>query len=248
MSLILEALKKSEAERRDQAVAPPARRAGMSPRRVRNLVGGMVLIALLGALVGWWGSRQWAGGPASEVSAVSPAPLTAAGLRVEVAAAEPATPPPEETEREPAEAPTAAMVVSEAPPPAALVTVGEAPLRRDSESDPPEALSAAMDGASRPLAGGPESAGPPPAAGQAATSQDDLPRFNQLPAVRSEIGDLALNMLVYSARPEARFALINLKRFEEGDELQPGLRVREIRRDGVVLSHRGRDLLLSSSR
>ena len=87
---------------------------------------------------------------------------------------------------------------------------------------------------------------PSPAAGAPAEPASGLPYFDQLPGLRAEFGKLELNMLVSAARPEARFALINLKRFEEGDQIQPGLELKEIRRDGVVLSLRGQDVLLPS--
>ena len=42
----------------------------------------------------------------------------------------------------------------------------------------------------------------------------------------------------YDENPDGRFVLINGRRLGEGDELQAGLVVGEIRRDGVVFTYR----------
>jgi len=45
-------------------------------------------------------------------------------------------------------------------------------------------------------------------------------------------------VLVYSKDPAERFVLVNGQRLAEGDSVQPGLLVDEIRRDGVIFSYR----------
>lgn len=57
-------------------------------------------------------------------------------------------------------------------------------------------------------------------------------------AVRADIPEIKFSVLVYSADPADRFVLINGERLSEGDSAQPGLVVKEIRRDGVVFSYR----------
>ena len=50
--------------------------------------------------------------------------------------------------------------------------------------------------------------------------------------------DYRFSVLVFAADPEDRFVLIDGQRLKEGDSIQPGLLVKEIRRDGVVFSYR----------
>jgi len=57
-------------------------------------------------------------------------------------------------------------------------------------------------------------------------------------SVRSNLMEMRISVLVFAERPEDRFILMNGKRWTEGDEPQPGLVIREIRREGVVFSYR----------
>jgi len=55
---------------------------------------------------------------------------------------------------------------------------------------------------------------------------------------------LRLDLHVYAAKPQDRFALINMHKMHEGDSLQGGVRVEAITPDGVVMSHNGSKFLL----
>jgi general secretion pathway protein B len=57
-------------------------------------------------------------------------------------------------------------------------------------------------------------------------------------AIRAEVPEFKFSVLVFAADPADRFVLIGGQRLEEGDSVQPGLEVKEIRRDGVVFSYR----------
>jgi len=57
-------------------------------------------------------------------------------------------------------------------------------------------------------------------------------------SVRADIPEIKFSVLVYAAKPADRFVLVNGQRLEEGDTAQPGLEVKEIRRDGVIFSYR----------
>ena len=57
-------------------------------------------------------------------------------------------------------------------------------------------------------------------------------------AIRGEVPEIKFSVLVYSIDPADRFVLINGQRLVEGDSLMSGPVVKEIRRDGVVFSHR----------
>ena len=56
--------------------------------------------------------------------------------------------------------------------------------------------------------------------------------------VRADVPEMRFSVLVYANRPAERFVLINGKRLQEGDSYRQGLVVKEIRRDGVVFSYR----------
>lgn len=57
-------------------------------------------------------------------------------------------------------------------------------------------------------------------------------------SIREVVPEIKFSVLVYAADPADRFVLVNGQRLLEGDSLQPGLEVEEIRRDGVVFSYR----------
>ena len=57
-------------------------------------------------------------------------------------------------------------------------------------------------------------------------------------SVRQEFVQPKISVLVYAQQPEERFLIMNGQRVTEGDEPQPGLVLREIRRDGAVFSYR----------
>ena len=57
-------------------------------------------------------------------------------------------------------------------------------------------------------------------------------------SVRADLPEIKFSVLVYALKPADRFVLINGQRLGEGDTVQPGLLVNEIRRDGVVFSYR----------
>jgi general secretion pathway protein B len=56
--------------------------------------------------------------------------------------------------------------------------------------------------------------------------------------------ELRLELHVYSDRPEQRFVFINSRKYREGEVLQEGPSVEQIRADGVVLNQQGRRFLL----
>ncbi|MDH3902093.1 MAG: general secretion pathway protein GspB [Xanthomonadales bacterium] len=56
-------------------------------------------------------------------------------------------------------------------------------------------------------------------------------------AVRASVPEIKFSVLVFATKPEDRFVLINGERLGEGDSAQPGLVVKEIRRDGVIFSY-----------
>jgi hypothetical protein len=63
-------------------------------------------------------------------------------------------------------------------------------------------------------------------------------------AAGANLPQLRLDLHVYAAKPQDRFALINMHKLHEGDSLQGGVKVEAITPDGVVMSHNGTKFLL----
>lgn len=264
MSLILEALRKSE-ERRKLGEAPTLiSESAWSSRRRHPLarsdsrmawVVGALLLAGLAAGAWWWWSR-------TAIVATKPEPARTA----RVATATP-TPQPTPAAVAAAPAPIAAASPMPMPPPATQepLTATDAripePLRIAGDASPaapttpapePQPVAAATPA---PIPTPVASATPAPVASPAPTpiavatpapaELPALPEVWQLPLpTRQALPALALTMHVYSADPAQRFALINDKRVGENSPLDNGLDVREIRPDGVVLEFRGERFLL----
>ena len=57
-------------------------------------------------------------------------------------------------------------------------------------------------------------------------------------AIRASVPEIKFSVLVYAKNADDRFVLINGQRLGEGDNLQSGPVVKEIRRDGVIFSYR----------
>jgi Type II secretion system protein B len=60
----------------------------------------------------------------------------------------------------------------------------------------------------------------------------------------ANLPQLRLDLHVYAAKPQDRFALVNMHKVREGDSLQDGVHVEAITPDGVVMSHNGTKFLL----
>ena len=60
----------------------------------------------------------------------------------------------------------------------------------------------------------------------------------------ANLPQLRLDLHVYAAKPQDRFALINMHKLHEGDSLPDGVRVESITPDGVIMSHNGSKFLL----
>jgi general secretion pathway protein B len=64
-------------------------------------------------------------------------------------------------------------------------------------------------------------------------------------SVREELLVPKISVLVYAQQPENRFIIMNGRRLVEGDEPQPGMKLIEIRRDGAVFTYRLYQFLVS---
>jgi len=220
MSLILEALRKSEAERQ-RAQVPGLHAPVAVPVPVRAKPGwGPWVAALVGAtlLVGtWWVSR--------------PAPVAPPAPVVEASPAEaPVAPPPAPVELAPA---------AEVPPPEPVPSPPTAPAEPIGEVAPAPAVAERVEPAPPP----PDPA-PAPGTEPAPPPVETLPTLASLAAdERAALPPLKVSMFVWSPEPARRFAIVDGQRIGEGALLAGGT-VAEIRTDGVVIDLAGRRLLL----
>ena len=259
MSLILEALKKSEAERR-LGRAPDLLTPAAMPvpeRRPWLWLWGVVFglaAALIVVLV------LWARSALDAPTARPPAPASASA---------PAAPPPDTTMSAPPPAPapvsrTPANAIANAPLPqdpdfastereSVPVPAHAIPLppptppapRQNTPSPPAQAQPVVTRPlpASLPAAASVPVTVPEP---EPAPTLEPLQHLATLPAsLREGLPPLRLSMHVYDPDPAARFVLIDGKRYRQGDAIAPGILVDAIRPDGVAIAHGQQRFLLS---
>ena len=248
MSLILEALRKSEAERRrgetptllspiNEFASHALRRAERRQRRWMWLA--LALIVLLVA-VGGYGWQQ-----AVTTDTDSPASAANAGIsEPDVVADLPQT-----------ATPMPASPLHDAHPAAVNETLpatsSPAPTTNIARADsvPQEIPAAAPTAVTKPPAMA--SGTPTPSESVSAATPTEPPpiptwiRVDQLPASEREaLPPLKVSMHVYSADPAKRAVLIDGQRYQEGSWIADGILLKAIRRDGSLLDVHGRELLL----
>ncbi|MSR08342.1 MAG: hypothetical protein EXR82_02240 [Gammaproteobacteria bacterium] len=229
MSFILDALRKSDAERQRTA-APGLADVRYAGRRVRQSVWVPILAAILAANVVLMGV-QWFG---------------RAGARPETAASVPASSGPA------AETPaTAAAPAPAIRPLAREAEFGEPLLEPDTDVDvefmpEPQAVAEAPP---VPLPQPPAPAVAPvamPATPSRILAGNDLPTAEELIGTGAlSIPLLNLDLHVYSAKPGNRFVVISSRKYKEGGQLSAGPTVESITRDGVILAYQGRRFTLA---
>lgn len=266
MSLILEALKKSEQQRR-LGEAPTLGSPVLVARKRRNLLPLFGVLILAALAVGWWLMRTPEPDTGAPTVAGAPAPATA---QPSAPPAKPAAPPhapagrptpnanPATANRSPAPAPAASKppvaTAPTAPPAAAPKNPPAAPAAKPpaGPATPPVASTPAAPPATaptRPAAEGKPATpnatvapapAPAPATARPAPAQPALPSVWDLPyATRKDLPELALTMHVYASAPADRFVVIKGERHGEGDDLGDGVTLKEIRADGMVLEFKG---------
>ena len=221
MSYILEALKKSQAERQlgdtptihaPQLPLPPAPGNGGVARLPLWLGMGGLTVVLALVLLAW---RPWqvpvqppaaAAAAAASVAAVPPASAEPAVSAAAVSAAAAALPEPAPA---PVPAPAPAPVASTVPPGPALAAA-------------PAAVPAPV---------------PAPAS---APSDDNLPSLRELPEpIQRQIPPLALGGYMYSSNPADRLLLIDKVLRHEGEEVAPGLVLEKLQPKAAIFSFKG---------
>jgi general secretion pathway protein B len=260
MSFILDALKKSEAERRQGEVprlqndpfAPPPRRRPLWPL--------LLALALLlnGGVFAWWllardeapatvalpadrSAQSAAGGPSTSAAPAGlPTPMAAESVTLPpepavAGAPVPATAGP--SPALPAEPAVVTVVIEEAPVKAAAPAAHPAPAKTAESTPPPRRAQPAATAPARPR----------PAA--AAPVAEAFPPVSELPGnVRSSLPALNLQLHLFTPAPERRLVRLNGLNLREGGSSGDGLNVVEITQDGVKLSYGGNRFFLPTGR
>ena len=228
MSLILEALKKSEAERQRGKAPGLFVEQAVVPVRSRRATPGWAYVAgvLLVVVVGVFVWREW-----SREAAVP------AQTQVAAPTAVPPLPPAGEDRGE--GEPGASMVA----PTVALPPPQAAPAREAARPDVARGPAPAPVPAPRPVPV--QTPTQAPTITELPAPTNILPRLTDLPASeRNALPPLKITMHVYADEPSQRFVILDGRRHGEGANPADGVVIQEIRRDGLVLSLRGRDVLL----
>lgn len=144
------------------------------------------------------------------------------------------------------------LLLRPAPEPTGTPTLAETTPPAGSDAAPSFAERVITARENRPAVPEPTTTEPPrpaqsPAAEQPtpAPSGTAIPTFSELRA-RGDLtlGDLHLDIHVYSNEPEDRFVFVNMTKHREGSTLAEGPVLREITHDGVILEHQGSVFLL----
>ncbi len=252
MSFILDALRKSEAERRN-AAAPTLAAVPVEVPRAQVPGWMWAIIAVLGAAViglgtAWWsadrGARDAGGFVAAPGNAVSTSALAEGPAGAGV------TTPSTGTVQPGATSPSAT-----APAPLTGAQFGGAAATadstRDSIADPATVspgLQTAPAGAGAAAAvvdATPEPALPPASSSATRTAASrTLPTREELTAAGIDLPPLNLELHVYAAEPSRRWVYIDGNRYTEGRRTAAGPLLVEILPEGIALNHDGRDFLL----
>lgn len=230
MSYILDALRKSDAQRRCGAVPtlasiPIAATVPERPALHFPAWSALILIGVAGTAIAWL--RPWSPEPAAVVVATT-TPLVARQV-VPAPAPRALAPPEPDVSRQEALSVTVSPVVESPAPRRKPATASGTALR----SLPVVAARPRQDadGVRDEAAG---AARPDPAAPPQAMASADLPA-----AVRQQLPTLSVAVHAYSANPRDRLVSINGRMLREGDSLTPDLRLEQITPDGMIFAYRG---------
>jgi general secretion pathway protein B len=235
MSFILDALKKSESDRQRQS-GPALFEVKVAPPRARLPLWAVAIGLLLAVnlvIVAWILLRRPAAHAETALASTLTAPVTAAAPPLAAPAIAPQVPAAPATVAAPtptAPAPGSAAATPGAPAPAAVPAAGAA------ETASAEDLAPAADAPALPAT---------LSTHVRRGTADGVPLYQDWAATPgTQVPQLRLDLHVYAARPEERFAMINMKKVHEGDLLPGGVRVESITPEGAVLSYNGSRFLL----
>ncbi|MGH8363657.1 MAG: general secretion pathway protein GspB [Gammaproteobacteria bacterium] len=223
MSLILDALRKSERTRQQNlsgrvsaADAPPVR--ARIPVPWATLVGMLLVVNVVALAIIFWNSRDQRSAPVPMAAVPAPAPAVPA------------------PDYRPAVRSLAAEAAATSNAPAPMAANPATALAAASVATPPARANPA-----------PASAQSANSSGSSSTdlSANTPPPLDTLPlAFQQSLPPLHLDVHGYAAKPADRFVVINMQRYQAGDTLQQGPKVVRIVPNGVVLEYHGQEFLL----
>jgi general secretion pathway protein B len=232
MSLILDALKKSEAERQRQS-GPTLLEVRVSQPRRRYpawviAVGALLAVNMLLLVIFMLHRPASSQAPLPQTGAAAMAPSAAAAAGAPGAPVAPLAPV--------AQAPVLDTSASLDGGSGALQPIPRVP-QRQASSEPSDSIGNPAD----------DEPAVPPGRDGASSERDSAGHYANLPNFSDLGGDLPelrLDLHVYAERPRERYAMINMHRVREGDVLPEGPRVLAITREGVALDYRGQEFML----
>ena len=233
MSYILDALRKSDQQRRHGAA--PTLLAGqataVAPKQQAFLAYGLLAAVLVGAgmLIGWLRPWQPDEAPPGSAELVTAKPLESTPRRPAPAASEMAPQPKAELQLQNATPPAQAA-------PALVPAKPQLRARAKPETDgtPREAEATVSGRTAAPAPEQPVGAAADAARVQTAISMAELP----LP-VQQELPAMTISVHAYSGNPRDRLVGINNRMLREGEYVVPGLKLEQITPDGMVFGYKG---------
>lgn len=274
MSLILDALKRAERDRRAEPVpgvevptlARPVRRR-LWLRIVLGLVFAIVAVLALAVAVRVIKNRRAATPPAIPARTLAPKPQPPVAQVVTPPVAAPVQAPPQtgnlvaRAPPRPAPKPipgtesvSSLDELSEPEPPPPSVSVSPPQQRAASAPAPSPAPAAASDDktpdeAPSPSPAARDDSAPEKEIPQALTQQAPLRKLREMPPeFRADFPPLNVQVHNFERDPAARFVIVNDRRYKEGETLAEGPRIAEISKDGMILEFRGEKLLYTLNR
>ena len=265
MSLILDALKRAERERKAQASPMLADLAHSSPAPVRRRwrqhwrMGGVALLALIMGVLLWTALRNV---PRRAPEAVSGADLPTP--RAPALAPVPSVIPGTEAVASLDDLADDSMVAEDAEsepqpaPPAAAAPAPSLPQQSVAQPESPAPVAEPAPQAQPVPADGTSSAAPPEPVTEPAPSTQVPPvltrpaalrKLREMPPdYRADFPALSVEVHVYEREIAKRLVMINGRRYREGERLAEGPVVMEIVREGIVFEHRGEKVLYTLGR
>jgi general secretion pathway protein B len=224
MSFILDALRKSDAERQRSAAPTLADVRYAAGRRRRNIwlpLLVLVLVVNIGFMAWQWLAGRNQSPPPASVEAVPASTLSAAPVVA------------------PAAVPEVRALARETAPLAPVAPP-------EVESDLPAGGPATAEPAVAAVVSVPLPAAETPAKPSRIIADPALPTLDQLLGAGTlDLPALNLDLLVYNDSPSVRFAVINGRKYREGAQLTEGPAVEGITPEGVILASQGQRFMLN---
>lgn len=229
MSIILDALRKSETERQRQA-GPGIADAGYRPPARRRSLWLPLLVIVLAAnlvIIGYLLLRDRGAPPVEQATVEAAAPATIAT---------PASPAP------PAARPQIEVLREDAP----YQAMADLPAMEPEAGTGVAAVAPGTSAIPSPAAADAAAATAPEVPPDTSSVRSGLPTAEQLVAQgKLSLPPLRVDIHVFSENIAERFVFINMRKYTEGAQLSEGPRVEEITSEGVVLSQGGLRFMLT---